>query len=136
MQVQAYLTFNGRCEEAIVFYKKAIGAKVEAMMRFKDAPADHRCSPGTENNIMHSCLRIGDTAVMASDGMAQGKPEFKGFSLTISAKNEAEADRRDDHLRAGTPGGGARTALRRATPRLVRLRAPGAANRRPRRWRW
>jgi PhnB protein len=93
MQVQAYLTFNGRCEEAIEFYKKAIGAKIEAMMRFKDAPADHRCSPGTENNIMHSCLRIGDTAVMASDGMAQGNPEFKGFSLTISAKNEAEADR-------------------------------------------
>jgi PhnB protein len=93
MQVQAYLTFNGRCEEAIEFYKKAIGAKVEAMMRFKDAPADHRCSPGTENNIMHSCLRIGDTAVMASDGMAQGKPEFKGFSLALIAKNEAEADR-------------------------------------------
>jgi len=93
MQVQSYLMFNGRCEEAIEFYKKALGAKVEAMMRFKDAPAEFKCSPGTENKIMHSCLRIGDTAVMASDGMMQGKPEFKGFSLTINAKDEAEADR-------------------------------------------
>jgi PhnB protein len=93
MHVQSYLTFNGRCEEAIEFYKKALGAKVEMMMRFKEAPGDHKCSPGTENNIMHSCLRIGDTAVMASDGMAQGNAEFKGFSLALSAKNEAEADR-------------------------------------------
>jgi PhnB protein len=93
MHVQAYLTFNGRCEEAIEFYKKAVGAKVEMMMRFKDAPGDHTCSPGTEKNIMHSCLRIGDTAVMASDGMAQGKPEFKGFSLALNAKDIAEAER-------------------------------------------
>ena len=93
MPVTPYLFFNGRCEEAIEFYKKALGAKVEMMMRFKEAPGDHKCAPGTENNIMHSCIRIGDTAVMASDGMAQGKPEFKGFSLTINAKNEAEADR-------------------------------------------
>jgi PhnB protein len=93
MQVQSYLFFNGRCEEAIEFYKKTLGAKVEMMMRFKEAPDDHNCSPGTEDKIMHSCLRIGDTAVMASDGMAQGKPEFKGFSLTINAKDEADAER-------------------------------------------
>jgi PhnB protein len=93
MHVQAYLTFNGRCEEAIEFYKKAIGAKVEMMARFKDAPGDHKCAPGMENHIMHSCLRIGDTAVMASDGMAQSNPEFKGFSLALNAKDIAEADR-------------------------------------------
>jgi len=94
MQVQSYLFFNGRCEEAIEFYKKVFGAKVEMMMRFKDAPeGDHKPTPGTENKIMHSCLRIGDTAVMASDGMAQGNPEFKGFSLTLNAKDGAEADR-------------------------------------------
>jgi PhnB protein len=93
MQVQSYLMFNGRCEEAIEFYKKALGAKVEMMMRFKEAPGDHKCSPGTEDKIMHSCLRIGDTAVMASDGMAQGKPEFKGFSLTLNPQNEADAKR-------------------------------------------
>jgi PhnB protein len=93
MQVQSYLFFNGRCEEAIEFYKKALGAKVEMMMRFKEAPGDHKCSPGTEEKIMHASLRIGDTAVMASDGMMQGQPEFKGFSLTINAKDKAEADR-------------------------------------------
>jgi PhnB protein len=93
MHVQSYLFFNGRCEKAIEFYKKALGAKVEMMMRFKEAPGDHKCSPGTEEKIMHASLRIGDTAVMASDGMMQGQPEFKGFSLTINAKDKAEADR-------------------------------------------
>ena len=93
MAVTPYLFLDGRCEEAIEFYKQALGAKVEVMMRFKEAPGDHKCSPGTENHIMHACLRIGDTAVMASDGMAQSKPEFKGFSLALNAKNEAEADR-------------------------------------------
>jgi PhnB protein len=93
MQVQSYLFFDGRCEEAIEFYKKTLGAKVEMMMRFKEAPDSHKASPGSENKIMHSCLRIGDTAVMASDGMAQGNPEFKGFSLSLNAKDAAEADR-------------------------------------------
>jgi PhnB protein len=94
MQVQSYLFFDGRCEEAIEFYKKTLGAKVEMMMRFKEAPADHKATPGTENKIMQSALRIGDTVVMASDGMAQGKaPEFKGFSLSLNAKDVPEADR-------------------------------------------
>jgi PhnB protein len=84
--------FNGRCEEALEFYKKAIGAKVEMMMRFKEAPEGH-CAPGHENKIMHSCFRVGDTALMASDGMMQGKPEFKGISLTLNPKTEAEAER-------------------------------------------
>ena len=94
MQCQPYLMFNGRCEEAIEFYKKAIGAKVEMMMRFKDAP-EGQCAPGTENKIMHSSFQIGDTVVMASDGMCSGEPkaEFKGFSLTLNPKTEAEAER-------------------------------------------
>src|SRR4029079_1249784 len=94
MQVQSYLFFNGRCEEAIEFYKKTLGAKVEMMMRFNEAPpGEHKPSPGTENKIMHSCFRIGDTAVMASDGMAQGQPEIKGFSIHLKHKPEAGADR-------------------------------------------
>ena len=85
MQVQPYLFFDGRCEEAIEFYKKALGAKVEMLMRFKDSPEpERRCARrGNENKIMHRCFKIGDTAVMASDGDAEGKPEFKGFSLSI-----------------------------------------------------
>jgi PhnB protein len=95
MQVQPYLIFNGRCEEAIEFYKKALGAKVEMLMRFKENPEkpSAECMPADPNKIMHSCFRIGDTAIMASDGMTQGNPEFKGFSLTINAKDEAESKR-------------------------------------------
>jgi PhnB protein len=96
MQVQPYLFFNGRCEEAIEFYKKALGADVVMLMRFKespDKPGPNAVPPGLDDKIMHSCLRIGETEVMASDGMGTGTPEFKGVSLSISAAHEAEADR-------------------------------------------
>jgi PhnB protein len=97
MQVQSYLFFNGRCEEAIEFYKKTLGAKVEMMMRFKENPDKDKnpnCMPADDNKIMHASFKVGDTMVMGSDGMAAGgKPEFKGFSLTVSAKDEAEAEK-------------------------------------------
>jgi PhnB protein len=96
MQVQPYLFFDGRCEEAIEFYRKALGAEVTMLMRFKDSPEPHppgMCPPGTDDKIMHASLRIGDTTVMASDGQCQGKPSFQGFSLTLNAPDEAEADR-------------------------------------------
>ena len=93
MQVQPYLMFDGRTEEALNFYKSKLGAEVSAMMRFKEAPDQSMCAPGSGEKIMHSCFKIGDTAVMASDGMAQGQPEFKGFSLTLNPTNEAEARR-------------------------------------------
>ena len=96
MQVQQYLFFDGRCEEAIEFYKSTLGAKVDMMMRFKDSPEPPKpgmCPPGSENKVLHSAFRIGDTLVMASDGMAGGKPEFKGFSLSVDVKDEVEAKR-------------------------------------------
>jgi PhnB protein len=96
MPVTPYLFFNGRCEEALDFYKKALGAEVAMMMRFKEAPEappPDQVPPGSENKIMHACLRIDGAEVMASDGCAQGAPKFEGFSLTVKAKNEAEADR-------------------------------------------
>jgi PhnB protein len=91
-----YLFFDGRCEEALEFYKKALGAKVEMLMRFKESPdpPPPDCAPTDSNKVMHASLRIGDAVVMASDGMAQGKPEFKGFSLSVDAKDEADADRK------------------------------------------
>ena len=95
-QVQPYLFFDGKCEEALDFYKSALGAKVEMMMRFKDSPEPvpaGMCAPGSENKVMHAAFHIGNTLVMASDGMAGGKPEFKGFSLSVNAANEAEADK-------------------------------------------
>ena len=96
MQLQPYLFFDGRCEEAIEFYKSTFGAKVELMMRFKDSPEPpppDMCPPGSENKVMHASFRVGDTVVMASDGMAKGQPEFRGFSLSVDAATEAEADR-------------------------------------------
>lgn len=100
MQVQPYLFFDGRAEEAITFYRDALGAEVTALLRFKDAPADGpephgACgvAPGSEDKVMHSSFRIGETEVMASDGMCGGKPSFQGFSLALPVPSEAEADR-------------------------------------------
>jgi PhnB protein len=96
MQVQAYLFFDGRCEEAIEFYRKALGAEVTMLMRFKDNPEPAQpgmSPPGSENKVMHSSFRIGETTVMASDGQCLGKPSFQGFSLSLTVPNEAEADR-------------------------------------------
>jgi PhnB protein len=96
MQVQPYLFFDGRAEEAIEFYKRKLGAKVEMLMRFKEspeAPPPDKVPPGSDNKVMHACLRVGDTAVMASDGNCAGKPNFHGFSLSLSAKDEADAKR-------------------------------------------
>jgi PhnB protein len=97
MQVQPYLFFDGRCEEAIEFYRKALGAEVTMLMRFKDSPeppAPSMCPPGSENKVMHANLRIGDTQVMASDGRCQGRPNFQGFSLSLTVPDDAEAERR------------------------------------------
>jgi len=93
MQVQPYLFFDGRCEEALEFYRKALGAEVTMLSRFKDSPDPAMCPPGSEDKVMHATLRIGDTTVMASDGRCQGQPSFQGFSLSIAAASEAEADR-------------------------------------------
>jgi PhnB protein len=101
MPVTPYLFFDGRCEEAIEFYKKTLGAEVMMMMRFKEAPEDHKSSPGTENKIMHAFIKIGGTGVMASDGRVQNKPKFEGFALSIDAKDEADADRKFNALSQG-----------------------------------
>ena len=96
MLIQSYLFFDGRTEEAIEFYKKALGAKVEMVMRYKEAPEappPGMVPPGSENKVMHSSFRIGETVVMASDGKCAGKPAFNGFSLSITVANEGEADR-------------------------------------------
>ena len=93
MQVQPYLFFDGRCEEALEFYKKAIGAKVDTLMRWKDSPDKSMCSPGNENKVMHASLKIGETRVMASDGRNTGNPKFDGFALSVDAKDATDADR-------------------------------------------
>jgi PhnB protein len=91
--VQAYLFFDGRCEEAIEFYRKALGAQVDAMMKFKDSPEPAACGSGSPDKVMHASFRIGDTTVMASDGQCEGRPSFQGFALSLTVPTEAEADR-------------------------------------------
>jgi PhnB protein len=91
--VQPYLFFDGRCEEAIEFYRSTLGAEVTMLMRFKDSPDPNMCPAGAENKVMHASLRIGDTTVMASDGQCEGKLSFQGFSLSLTVTSEVEADR-------------------------------------------
>lgn len=92
MQVTPYLMLDGRCDEALLFYKKAVGAEIGVLMRFNEAP-EGACAPGSGDKVMHSSFKIGDTLLMASDGNNAGRPEFKGISLSINARDEADADR-------------------------------------------
>jgi PhnB protein len=94
MKVNAYLSFDGRTEEAIEFYKKTLGAEVVMLMHFKDSPqsAEH-CAPGSENKVMHAAFRVGDTVIMASDGSCTGTTKFSGVSLALETANDNEAKR-------------------------------------------
>ena len=93
--VQAYLFFDGKCDEAIEFYKKALGAELTMLMRYKHSPEPPPpgCGPEDANKVMHANFRIGETQIMASDGRATGKPNFQGFALSLSVKTEPEADK-------------------------------------------
>lgn len=93
--IDPYLFFEGRCEEAIEFYKRAFGAQVEMLMRYKESPEPPPpdCAPADGNKIMHASLRIGEKMVMMSDGRCSGKPNFQGFSLSLSAATESEAEK-------------------------------------------
>lgn len=104
MLVQPYLFLDGRCEEAIEFYRSALGAQVDMLMRFKDNPdlKDHQDTqdssacmspPGADDKIMHASFRIGDSTIMASDGRCTGNPEFRGFSLSISVPQSSDAEK-------------------------------------------
>ena len=104
MQVEPYLFFNGRTEEAIEYYRRALGAEVTMLMRFRDSPEPPQAGmvpPGAEDKVMHSSFSVGDTTIMASDGNCQGQPSFQGFSLSITAANEAEAERKFAALAEG-----------------------------------
>lgn len=94
MQLEPYLFFEGRCEEAIEFYRRALGAEVAAMIRYGESPEPPppgMLPPGSENKVMHALLRIGEVSLMASDGGCTGKTGFGGFSLTLSVPDAATA---------------------------------------------
>ena len=101
MKVESYLMFEGRCDEALEFYRHALGAQVTMLMRYKDNPepaAGQGCADGggpgpTPEMVMHAEFTVGETTLMASDGMGSGKASFQGISLALSPASEAEAQR-------------------------------------------
>ena len=101
MQVQSYLFFEGRCEDAMAFYGKVLGATVTMLMRYRDAPPQPADMPAPEgcagpvdpDKVMHCSFRIGETELMASDGMCSGKPNFAGVSQSLTVGSTAEAER-------------------------------------------
>lgn len=102
MGAQPYLFFEGRCDEAIAFYTGALGAEVTALMRYSENPES--CAGGFSpppEKVMHASLRVGETEVMLSDGMCSGRADFKGFSLALSARNEADAKAKFGRLAEG-----------------------------------
>ncbi|UZR27767.1 VOC family protein [Methylococcus mesophilus] len=105
MQVKSYLFFDGRCEEALDFYRKALDAEVTMLKRFKEKPdaSEEYGAPtsGSEDKIMHCEFRIGETAVRASDGRCQGQPSFQGFGLLLSVPDEASAEQTFNALTEG-----------------------------------
>ena len=101
MNVQPYLSFEGRAQEAIDFYKSALGAKVDMVMHFKDAPPEMQTSPESKDKVMHSAFHIGDTQIMATDGQCSGKATFSGITLTLNAASTAEAEKLFNALAQG-----------------------------------
>ena len=101
--IQPYVFFDGKCEEAIEFYKKALGADVNMLMRFKDSPEPPPpgCGPVDGNKIMHAQFQVGETVVMASDGRATGNPKFEGFALSLSMPKEADVEKAFHALATG-----------------------------------
>ena len=91
--VQPYLFFGGRCEEALEFYRSALGAEVEMLMRYRESPEPSEMPECFADKVMHASFRIGETTVMASDGRCEGTANFEGFSLSITVSDEAEAER-------------------------------------------
>ena len=103
-QIQPYLFFEGRTEEALAFYRKALGAETVFLARYKDSPDPARCPDGSAppgDKVMHASVKIGGSLLMASDGFCSGKPSFAGFSLSYPAADEADAKRRFDALADG-----------------------------------
>jgi PhnB protein len=92
-QIQPYLFLDGRCDEAVEFYRRAVGAEVVMLMRYKDSPDPGMAPPGMSDKVMHGNLKIGDSTILMSDGHGQGKPNFEGFALSLTVANEMEADK-------------------------------------------
>jgi PhnB protein len=98
MLLTPYLFFDGRCEEALEFYGKTIGAQVISLMRFKESPEPQGANG---DKVMHASMRLGESMIMLSDGHCGGKAHFEGFSLSLTVPDEATAKRSFDGLADG-----------------------------------
>ena len=101
MKIEPYLFFEGRCDEAIEFYRNTLGAEATTIMRYGENPDPGSSPSGSENKVMHANLRIGETTVMVSDGECGGQPSFQGFSLTLTTKSQDEARKWFESLSEG-----------------------------------
>jgi len=101
-QLNAYLFFNGTCADAMRFYERVLGGKIEMMMTHAESPVADQAPPGNANRILHAALKLGDGMLMASDAMA-GQPYegMKGFSVMLGCATAAEAKRVFDLLAEG-----------------------------------
>jgi PhnB protein len=99
MKIETYLLFNGQCEAAMTFYAKALGGKIEAMMKYGDSPAGPHNPPEMANHVIHACVMVGDAVLMASDAPEGG--ERKGFAVAVQADTPADVDRYFNALAEG-----------------------------------
>lgn len=93
MRIEPYLFFEGRCEEALDFYHKALGAEVQELTHYEDSPAPTSPGHGRKGKVMHASVRVGESTVFASDGRCTGQSVFQGFALSLTIREELEAER-------------------------------------------
>lgn len=100
--LDSYLFFNGNCAEAMRFYERVLGGKMETMMTYGQSPQPEHCPAGSQDRIMHARLVLDGRALMASDTPAgQPNPGMNGFSLSLNYSTADEGRRVFDALAAG-----------------------------------
>ena len=101
MQVQPYLFFHGRADEAIAFYQHAVGAQLNMLMRYEEAPGPSPVPDGWMDKVMHASMIVGGSEVCCSDGHCTGTAKFDGFSLSLTLDNDVAVDRAFNALAEG-----------------------------------
>jgi PhnB protein len=101
MQINPYLYFNGKCEEAFRFYELILNGKIEFIMRYDESPMADKTPPELSKYVTHATLRFGNSVVMGADAPAQRYTKPQGFSVSINLTHVSEAERIFKELSAG-----------------------------------